>query len=240
MSHSRKRNAEEVGTVFGMLTVIADAGNNEKGASISECKCECGNIKIVANFILRSGNIKSCGCINGTDKRYNDVNRFFTHLTQYDLDNEQWKDIDGIYKISNLGRIFNKLKDKQLKPQCVANAKYTKGYLQYRLSNRKLYYGHRLVMEYFFEGFNKKLTVNHKNSDSYDNRITNLENISQAENTRKARVKAIEAYDMAGNKVYEFGSATEATQYGFYSSGISRSISENKSYKKLIWKFKGE
>ena len=47
---------------FGLLTVIEDCGNDEKGNSIWKCLCECGNIKIIKGTNLVSGNTISCGC----------------------------------------------------------------------------------------------------------------------------------------------------------------------------------
>lgn len=51
-----------IGQTFGRLKVI---GNSEpiKGGSVSICICECGNTKTITNECLRSGQTKSCGCL---------------------------------------------------------------------------------------------------------------------------------------------------------------------------------
>lgn len=53
---------------FGRLTVIRRLSNHiqPNGSSKTnwECLCECGNIKSVLTTNLKSGNVKSCGCLN--------------------------------------------------------------------------------------------------------------------------------------------------------------------------------
>jgi hypothetical protein len=50
------------GNTYGKLTVVSRAKN--KGRHIYWlCKCECGNTKEVKGDHLKSGSIKSCGCI---------------------------------------------------------------------------------------------------------------------------------------------------------------------------------
>lgn len=47
---------------FGMMTVINRA-ENRNGRPYWLCKCDCGNEKIVKGDNLKSGNVKSCGCL---------------------------------------------------------------------------------------------------------------------------------------------------------------------------------
>lgn len=51
------------GIKFGKLTVISRCENNKSGLAQWECKCECGNSKIVVGKYLKNGDTKSCGCI---------------------------------------------------------------------------------------------------------------------------------------------------------------------------------
>ena len=51
----------EVGNIYGYLTVIAPAPSKNNRA-MWKCKCKCGNEKIVTTSALVSGNTKSCGC----------------------------------------------------------------------------------------------------------------------------------------------------------------------------------
>lgn len=52
----------EIGNVYGYLTVIARAENDKEGRAKWLCQCKCGNQVIVRGKALRSGNTKSCGC----------------------------------------------------------------------------------------------------------------------------------------------------------------------------------
>lgn len=53
----------ETGNKYGRLTVIKFDGMHKKQTSW-QCHCECGETVVVRGSSLRSGNTKSCGCIN--------------------------------------------------------------------------------------------------------------------------------------------------------------------------------
>lgn len=61
----RKRSEKRIlGHKFGKLTPIKFAGRDEQRHEyLWECKCDCGNVKIVRTVSLTHG-IKSCGCLN--------------------------------------------------------------------------------------------------------------------------------------------------------------------------------
>ena len=50
------------GQRFGRLTVIERAGKDYIGQAMWRCRCDCGNVTVVAGGNLRTGNTKSCGC----------------------------------------------------------------------------------------------------------------------------------------------------------------------------------
>ena len=52
------------GLKFGRLTVISRAENDRHGNAMWNCKCDCGNFKIVKGQSLRKGFVKSCTCLN--------------------------------------------------------------------------------------------------------------------------------------------------------------------------------
>ena len=60
------------------------------------------------------------------------------------------------------------------------------GYLQVVGSNRKKHFVHRLVAAEFVRGYRTGLVVNHKNGIRDDNRLENLEWVTQAENNKHA------------------------------------------------------
>lgn len=51
------------GQKFGRLTVIEEVGRSNQRTVKWRCKCECGNETIVCSNHLRSGTVKSCGCL---------------------------------------------------------------------------------------------------------------------------------------------------------------------------------
>jgi hypothetical protein len=62
------------GNIFGRLTAIRRTGRSKGRASLWECKCSCGNIKIIQSDSLRSGRTKSCGCLTiDTNRRLNSL-----------------------------------------------------------------------------------------------------------------------------------------------------------------------
>ena len=62
------------GKIFGRLTAIQRTGRSKGRASLWECKCSCGKIKIVLSNSLRSGRTKSCGCLTiDTNRQLNSL-----------------------------------------------------------------------------------------------------------------------------------------------------------------------
>lgn len=51
------------GRVFGRLTVLAEHAVRSRRGSAWECRCQCGNAKVVPGVQLRNGSTKSCGCL---------------------------------------------------------------------------------------------------------------------------------------------------------------------------------
>ena len=120
---------------------------------------------------------------------------------------EIWKDIpnyEGYYQVSNLGNVkslarFNNL-GKRVKERVLKNlVNTTNGYLVVNLSKIGLVKTkqiHQLVAEAFLNHSQKghKLVVNHKNFNRQDNRLENLEIVTQRENTNKKHKKSKSKY----------------------------------------------
>lgn len=113
---------------------------------------------------------------------------------------EIWKDckgFEGYYEVSNLGRVRRKLTQTIYKDGRIANFSQTilkstpnkKGYDRVYLSVKSKKYTksiHRLVALTFIENPFNKETVNHINLNKKDNRVTNLEWMTNKENMRHA------------------------------------------------------
>lgn len=121
---------------------------------------------------------------------------------------EIWKNIEeyeGLYQISNLGKVrsldryvtdVNKtqfIKGKNLKA-----GDNGKGYLIVSLLKngfRKNHYIHRLVAKHFLENYDSKKVVNHKDFNTKNNSVNNLEVVTQKENIKYSN--ANKRYDKA-------------------------------------------
>ena len=57
------RFLNRIGMRYGRLTVISHKGKDNRGLHLWECRCSCGNTKIVVGQNLSSGKSKSCGCL---------------------------------------------------------------------------------------------------------------------------------------------------------------------------------
>lgn len=56
-------NENILGKKFNMLTVLSQAQSRTKWKTYWNCKCDCGNYTIVSASNLKSGAVKSCGCL---------------------------------------------------------------------------------------------------------------------------------------------------------------------------------
>jgi len=107
------------------------------------------------------------------------------------MSEEEWRDIvgyEGIYQVSNLGRVRQIAKRKGTWPgRILKPAKHRQGYLVVHLCNdhrdMKGYLVHRLVCQ-SFNGMppTSKHQVNHRNGKKDDNRASNLEWVTSSQN----------------------------------------------------------
>lgn len=118
----------------------------------------------------------------------------------------------------------------------MAPFKTKNGYMKINLL-KKGFYMHRLVAECFIPNPEEKPQVNHKNGDKTDNRVENLEWVTNSENmlhcirtnnvTRRSNVEIMEV-----NSMNKFSSIAEASRhFNINYSTICKSIRENRKTK---------
>jgi hypothetical protein len=102
---------------------------------------------------------------------------------------EIWKDIKGLegyYQVSNLGRIVRLKQSSGTKSGRIRKpGRHSAGYQVVRLSKNSIkiqFLVHRLVCEAFIGPANGR-QVNHKDGDKANNKLSNLEWVTPAENT---------------------------------------------------------
>lgn len=101
-------------------------------------------------------------------------------LTDDEISSEIWKAIDDTYEASNLGRLRNINTGKITFGSINKNT----GYIRWNLKGHEAQ-AHRIVYSLFHPGEEIKF-INHIDGCKNNNRISNLENISQSLNTLKA------------------------------------------------------
>ena len=178
---------------------------------------------------------------------------------------EEWRDIkgyEGLYQISNLGRVYS-----YHKGDCLNLNKDKDGYLVVGLhknGKKKPYSVHRLVAKNFIENPNNLPQINHKDENKSNNRVDNLEWCTARYNsnygTRNERVsRTLKGRNMGINynsrKVQcittgkKFNTIKEAGEYYYLNNSIINNITtcckgEKKSAgkhpvtgEKLVWKY---
>lgn len=59
-----KKRIDISGSRYGRLVVLKYDHTDKEGRACWQCLCDCGNVVVVSGKSLRTGNTKSCGCLN--------------------------------------------------------------------------------------------------------------------------------------------------------------------------------
>jgi len=94
------------------------------------------------------------------------------------------KGFDGLYTINTMGKVFS-MKTGKEKTQLLSNAGYYRVHL-FNNGKGKIFSVHRLVAETFIPNSKKLPCVNHIDGNKLNNRVSNLEWVSYADNNAKA------------------------------------------------------
>lgn len=164
--------------------------------------------------------------------------------------NEIWKDVkgyEGLYKISNNGRVFSFHHNKNGRELTYSLS--NSGYYLVGLydGKQKRVYIHRLVAEHFIPNPNNLPQVNHKDENKLNNEAVNLEWVTRKQNINYG--KGIEkktlsqSMPVVGTNIetgieIRFASTSEAQKNGFNSGNISLCCrGERKQHKGYIWEY---
>jgi hypothetical protein len=156
------------------------------------------------------------------------------------LNKEVWKDIkgfDGLYQVSNLGRIKSlRYGTNILKPFLTG-----KGYLTVDLcfkGKRKSVRVHRLVADAFIPNPTNKSQINHINGNKKDNSVKNLEWNTQSENINHAfKIGLNERSEEAGKKkkaVYQIKHGIIINQFNSISEAERITNTPRQNIRKVI------
>lgn len=128
---------------------------------------------------------------------------------------------EGVY-VSADGRVFSS-RQGELKELAQTVNNRGKGYFRVSLTSKKKAMVHRMVAETYISNPENKPQVNHKNGNTLDNRVENLEWVTAKENSQHARTTGLQGdkstpiYGVhleTGDGVW-FRSGVEASKFGF-------------------------
>lgn len=172
---------------------------------------------------------------------------------------EIWKDVkgyDGIYQVSNLGRVKSlergvqyigsngkscwRINRERILKSPIASHGYPNIGLRFE-GNVKVVCVHRLVADAFLPNPDNKETVNHKNGDKTNNNVNNLEWATNAENLQHAIDKKLRVINRPvigtiGNTSYVFRNAQEASkELGYERGAVGKAISGGYRIAGMYW-----
>ena len=166
-----------------------------------------------------------------------------------DNSKEIWKDIqgyEGLYQVSNLGRVKSLYKGGTILKGSVNNRGYHIVML-YKGGKYKHFLIHRLVAQAFISNPQKLPQVNHKDEDKSNNSVSNLEWCTNIYNNlyhdKAKRVgvkegKPVAQYTLSGKLVRVWKSSHEAERIGYHARHIGECCSGKiQTHQGYMWRF---
>ena len=164
---------------------------------------------------------------------------------------EIWKDIkgyEGLYQVSNLGRIKSLTRKNVLKERIIKGGIQKNGYrfvLLYKDKKVRIFKVHRLVAEAFIPNPNEYKEINHIDENKQNNNAENLEWCTRSYNCsygsfNKNKVRKVLQYDEYWNFIKEWDSITEAHKVLkiSHSSIVENCKNRRNSAGGYIWEYK--
>lgn len=158
---------------------------------------------------------------------------------------EIWKPIqgfEGLYEVSNLGRVksigtYNTCKKGIMRPMID-----TDGYPHVRLYNSGMSRDvsiHRLVAAAFIPNPNNYKYVNHKDENTRNNTVANLEWCTNSYNLAYSNGKKVKQYSKSGDFIKEFNCIADASrECNISTTNISKCCKGKRhSAGKYVWKY---
>ena len=135
------------------------------------------------------------------------------------MENEIWKpikDYEGLYEVSNLGRVKSLerkvahpiVKEKTIKEKLLKYNTDKNGYLYvtlYKDGKSKSLKIHRLVAIAFISNPDNKPDIDHINTNKADNRVDNLRWVTKEENMNNPLTKEKQKINTSGERHYKYG-----------------------------------
>ena len=156
-------------------------------------------------------------------------------LTQIKKMKEIWKDIkgyNGLYQVSNLGRVKSLNYHSTGKEKILLLAENEAGYLSVEFCKngiRKRNYVHRLVAQTFIENPDNLPQVNHIDQNKKNNQAINLEWASSKYNVRYSHAKKVGCYK-DGKLIKVYDAIIDVVKDGFYSEGVYACCKGKRNY----------
>ena len=82
------KSIDLVGCHFGRLTVIEKTNQKKYGKTLWRCLCECGNLKYATSSGLKSGDVKSCGCMQ-KETQLKNLDKYRKHNIKHGMSNSR-------------------------------------------------------------------------------------------------------------------------------------------------------
>lgn len=165
---------------------------------------------------------------------------FIMDFTKEELATEEWRDVagyEGLYRVSNLGRIYSVRRNKFM------SFYDHHGYKRLKIDKQgkeKDFALHRLVAFAFLPNPDNLPFINHKDENKENNRVSNLEWCTAKYNSNYSISKPIAQYTKKGELVAVYLSAREASRWtGIDDSSIGCVVCglRTKSAGGFLWKF---